>query len=95
MLRRHPFWGLGFPRGPYARAGPLAAHSNAHLLVPTLPAPLRPACPPPGASIIWQRNYLVRDLAAAGGLALEPLPQGDGLLAVYDGRELVFAESPW
>lgn len=37
---------------------------------------------------------MLRELADAGGLALEPLPQG-GLLALYDGRELVFAESRW
>lgn len=50
-----------------------------------------------GASIIWEKNFLMRDLAAAAGLEREQpgAGEGAGLFAVYDGRELVFAESPW
>ena len=46
-----------------------------------------------GASIVWEKNYLVSGLAAAAGLQREPLLPG--LFAIYDGRELVFEESPW
>lgn len=50
-----------------------------------------------GASIIWGKNYMLRDLAAAAGLEREQpdAGEGPGLFAVYDGRELVFAESRW
>ncbi|KAI7841413.1 hypothetical protein COHA_004808 [Chlorella ohadii] len=47
-----------------------------------------------GASIIWNKNYLMADLAQAAGLEREQL-EGDGLLAVYDGQILVFEESSW
>lgn len=42
-----------------------------------------------GASIIWNKNYLMADLAQAAGLERQQL-EGDGLLAVYDGQILVF-----
>ncbi|PSC75950.1 prenylcysteine oxidase 1 [Micractinium conductrix] len=47
--------------------------------------------------MVWHKNYLVRDLTAAAGLEREdlPAPGAEGLLAVYDGQTLVFAESPW
>ena len=51
-----------------------------------------------GASIVWHNNYLLTGLAAAAGLQRErpgPGKQGDSLFAIYDGRELVFEESPW
>lgn len=37
----------------------------------------------------------MRDLADAAGLEREEPPGAGGLTAVYDGRELVFQESPW
>lgn len=51
-----------------------------------------------GASIVWDRNFLMRDLAQAAGLERQPVGDGGdapGLLAVYDGQELVFTQSPW
>jgi hypothetical protein len=51
-------------------------------------------CASTGGSIIWHKNYLMKDLAAAAGLEVEE-PPADGLLALYDGRQLVFAESQW
>ena len=46
-----------------------------------------------GASIIWEKNWLIRELAAAAGL--ERAKTSDGLIAVYDGRELIFRQSSW
>jgi hypothetical protein len=43
---------------------------------------------------VWHKNYLVKDLAAAAGLECVS-PPSDGLLAVYDGKELVFEQSTW
>ncbi|KAL4428033.1 hypothetical protein ABPG75_002122 [Micractinium tetrahymenae] len=50
-----------------------------------------------GASMVWGKNFLMRDLTAAAGLEREQPSAGEGagLFAVYDGRELVFAESTW
>lgn len=51
-----------------------------------------------GASIVWHRNVLVRDLAAAAGLEREAAGPPEGtpdLFAVYDGKTLVFEESSW
>jgi hypothetical protein len=49
-----------------------------------------------GASLIWDGNAYVKELAGAVGLDLiPPGVRADGLFAVYDGRELVFAESRW
>ncbi len=50
--------------------------------------PSPPCCSPAGASIIWEKNFLMRDLAAAAGLEREQpsAGEGPGLFAVYDGR---------
>lgn len=49
-----------------------------------------------GASIIYEDNFLVAEMSRRAGLELlKPAPSGSSLLALYDGRSLVFQESSW
>lgn len=48
-----------------------------------------------GASIIHQENVLVTQMARAAKLTLVTPPGADGLLALFNGAELVFKESSW
>lgn len=49
-----------------------------------------------GASIAYQGNRYVLEMAGAAGLTTSPPPRSQsGLFALFDGEELVFRQSPW
>lgn len=48
-----------------------------------------------GAGILHQENALMVQMAKAANLTLAAPPGADGLLALFDGAELVFRESSW
>lgn len=93
---RRPAGGTAAPPPAAAPATPLLPHPQATLAPSFLQWRDRPAAAPTirpqsrpgygaGASIVWEKNYLMRDLVAAAGLEREELQDG-GLLAVYDGQ---------